>query len=52
MSKSWAELKCEELEAKGRENWDVDDYEAWHYCQEALDEAARDNEFLNHYLIY
>ena len=30
---NWDEMKRAELEAKGRENWDVDDWEAYHYIE-------------------
>ena len=30
---AWDEMKMAELEAKGRENWDVDDWEAYHYIE-------------------
>lgn len=48
---SWAQQKMEELEAKGRENWDQDDYEAYCYCEECFAEDARDAEYLGNYTI-
>lgn len=49
---SWAQQKMEELEAKGRENWDQDDYEAWCYCEECFAEDARDAEYMGNYTIF
>lgn len=46
---TWAEMKVQELEAKGKENWDVDDYEAWCYCQECFAEDERDAEYLGNW---
>lgn len=31
---TWADEKMVELEAKGRENWDIDDWEAYHYIEQ------------------
>lgn len=39
---TWAQMKVQELENKGRENWDVDDYEAYHYCMECFAEDEAD----------
>ena len=47
----WAELKSAELEAKGRENWDVDDYEAYYYCEECFAEDQAEAEYLGDYSI-
>lgn len=49
--KTWADLKREQLLAKGRENWDVDDYEAWCYIEECRAEDERDAEYLGNYLL-
>lgn len=46
---TWAQRKVKELEAKGRENWDQDDYEAWCYCEECFAEDARDAEYVSNY---
>ena len=43
---TWAEMKMKELEEKGRDNWDQDDYEAACYCEECFAEDERDNEYL------
>lgn len=49
---SWAENKVKELEAKGRENWTQDDYEAYCYCQECFAEDEADAEYLGCFSIY
>jgi hypothetical protein len=49
--KTWAQLKYEELMAKGKENWDVDDYEAYCYCEECFAEDARDAEYIGNWSI-
>ena len=49
---TWAEQNCQELEEKGRENWTVEDYEAYCYCEECFAEDARDEEYLGSYEIY
>ena len=46
---SWASRKVEELENKGRENWDQDDWEAYYYCQECFAEDEADAEYLGNY---
>ena len=46
---TWAEQKMQELENKGRENWDQDDYEAACYCEECFTEDWRDAEYLGSY---
>ena len=46
---TWAQTKVQELELKGRENWDADDYEAYCYCQECFAEDAADAEYLGAY---
>lgn len=30
---AWDEMKMAELESKCKENWDVDDWEAYHYIK-------------------
>ena len=47
--KTWAQRKEEELLAKGKENWDIDDYEAYHYIQECYAEDQADAEYLGCY---
>ena len=49
---SWATEKMEQLEKKGKDNWDVDDYEAYVYCQECFAEDDRDAEYLGAFSIY
>ena len=49
---SWADDKVKELEAKGRENWNEDDYEAWVYCQECFAEDEADREYIENYSIF
>ena len=49
---TWAEQKVKELEEKGEENWTVDDYEAWYYCQECFAEDERDAEYLGCFDMY
>lgn len=46
---TWAQMKVQELEEKGRENWDADDYEAYCYCQECFAEDEADNEYLGNW---
>ena len=48
----WVDKKMDELEAKGRENWDEDDYDAYYYCQECYAEDERDAEYLGNYIIF
>lgn len=48
---TWAQMKVQELEAKGRENWDADDCEAYYYCQECFAEDEADAEYLGSYEI-
>ena len=36
----WADRKMEELEAKGRDNWDQADYEAYHYIMQVRFESG------------
>ena len=31
---TWADKRMEELENKGRENWDIDDWDAYHYIEQ------------------
>lgn len=47
----WSEWKKQQLLEKGKENWDVDDYEAMCYIEECEAEDARDNEYLGNYLL-
>lgn len=49
---TWAEQTERELYAKGRENWDIDDWDAYHYIQECKAEDARDAEYLGCYEFY
>lgn len=49
--KTWAEMRMEELEAKGKSNWDIDDYEAYYYIMESWAEDERDAEYLNSWYI-
>lgn len=51
MAKTWAETREEELMAKGRENWDEDDYEAFCYIEECKAEDERDSEYLGSYIV-
>lgn len=46
---SWADMKMQELNEKGRENWDEDDYEAYCYCQECFAEDEADAEYLGNF---
>ena len=48
---TWAQMRVKELEEKGRENWDVEDYEAYCYCQECFAEDEADAEYLGSYEI-
>ena len=48
----WSEWKKQELLKKGKENWDVDDYEAWCYIEECEAEDARDEEYLGHFILF
>lgn len=48
---TWAQRKKRELDAKGRENWDQDDYEAYCYCEECIAEDERDAEYLGNYTV-
>lgn len=34
MKTTWSDRRMEELEKKGRENWDADDWEAYHYIEQ------------------
>lgn len=43
--KTWAQMKEKELLAKGKENWDIDDYEAYLYIQECHAEDQADAEY-------
>lgn len=43
---TWAEMKLQELEAKGEANWDNDDWEAYCYCKECQAEDERDAEYI------
>lgn len=36
---SWAEERLEELEAKGKENWDASDWEAYYYIKNVCAES-------------
>lgn len=46
---AWADMKMQELNEKGRENWDEDDYEAYCYCQECFAEDEADAEYLGNF---
>lgn len=48
-TKTWAELKMEELNEKGKRNWSDDDYEAYNYIKECEAEDERDAEYLGAY---
>ena len=48
----WSVCKKQQLLEKGKENWDVDDYEAWYYIEECEAEDARDEEYLGHFNIF
>ena len=37
---TWADERMAELEAKGRENWDENDWEAFHYIEQARFESG------------
>lgn len=37
---TWADERMAELEAKGRENWDEDDWEAFHYIEQLRFESG------------
>lgn len=37
---AWADERMAELEAKGRENWDEDDWEAYHYIEQVRFESG------------
>lgn len=37
---TWADERMEELEAKGRENWDENDWEAFHYIEQVRFESG------------
>lgn len=34
MTMTWADERMEQLEIKGRENWDEEDWEAYHYIEQ------------------
>ena len=44
--RTWAQIRKEELLAKGKENWDIDDYEAFCYIEECEAEDERDSEYM------
>lgn len=46
---SWVERKLIQLDNKGKENWDMEDWEDFHYCQECLAEDERDREYLDNF---
>ena len=37
---TWADERMAELEAKGRENWDDNDWEAFHYIEQVRFESG------------
>ena len=37
---TWADERMAELEAKGRENWDENDWEAFHYIEHVRFESG------------
>lgn len=37
---TWADERMAELEAKGRENWDEGDWEAFHYIEQVRFESG------------
>ena len=49
---TWAQRKYNELMAKGKENWDEDDIEAYYYIEECWAEDARDAEYLDNFNVY
>lgn len=40
MTKTWADEEMERLDAKGRDNWDESDYEAYHYIMQVWFESG------------
>ena len=42
---TWADEKRKELLAKGKGNWDEDDWEAWNYIEECRAEDEADAEY-------
>ena len=50
--KTWAELRMEELMAKGRSNWDEDDWDSYNYIKECEAEDERDAEYLSSFGAY
>ena len=48
---AWVDDKLNELNEKGKNNWDQDDYEAYCYCMECKAEDARDQEYLSNFSV-
>ena len=49
---TWAEIREQELDLKGRENWDQDDWDAYYYIEECKAEDARDAEYIGCYAAF
>lgn len=49
---TWAEIREQELDIKGRENWDQDDWDAYYYIEECKAEDARDAEYMGCYAVF
>lgn len=49
--KTWAEMRYEELMAKGKANWDEDDYEAYCYIENCWGQDETDAEYLSNYSV-
>ena len=47
--KTWAQMRYEELMAKGKDHWDEDDYEAYCYIENCWAEDEADAEYLGCY---
>lgn len=40
MEQTWADRKMQELEEKGRDNWNEEDYESYHYIEQLRFESG------------
>ena len=49
---TWAEIREQELDLKGRDNWDQDDWDAYYYIEECKAEDARDAEYMGCYAAF
>ena len=47
---TWAEIREQELDEKGRENWDQDDWDAYYYIEECKAEAERDADYMDRFV--